>query len=93
MDDFSEQTDTGQSTITKSGAGDRVYRVLVLSVGDKEEKTWIDTDGGAVEASSADEAIRKVAGRLGDGSYVAVPTRSWNPREVTTETTTKVSFA
>lgn len=39
---------------------------------------------GIVSANNADEAIRLVAaGHDRSGEYVAVPSRSWNPRNVT----------
>lgn len=41
----------------------------------------------AVHARNADKAIRHVA--KPEGRYVAVPSKSWQPRTVRTETTTK----
>jgi hypothetical protein len=41
-----------------------------------------------IDASNAEAAIRKVAN--GDGTYVAVPARSWKPVQVRTETQTVI---
>jgi hypothetical protein len=45
-----------------------------------------EVENAAVEASSADAAIRKTITL--NGRYVAVPARSWKPVTVTTETKT-----
>lgn len=44
----------------------------------------------AVEAHSAEHAIRQVAK---EGTYVAVPGRSWNPVSVKIETTTTLKIS
>jgi hypothetical protein len=46
----------------------------------------------AVDATSAEAAIRLFAEENGDGTYVATPERSWTQRVVKVETQTKVSF-
>lgn len=44
---------------------------------------------GGLKARSAEEALRRYSG-IGEGTYVAVPARSWKPVTVTVETQTKV---
>jgi len=44
----------------------------------------------AIDASSAEAAIRVFAEENGDGTYVAVPERSWTQRTVKVETKTRV---
>ncbi len=43
-----------------------------------------------VKASSAQQALR--LSKLGAGTYVAIPARSWNPLIVKTEQVTKVTI-
>lgn len=67
------------------------YVVLRASV-DRENvaspKHWELLD--AIDASSAEAAIRVFAEENGDGTYVAVPERSWTQRAVKVETKTRV---
>lgn len=45
------------------------------------------------EASSAEGALRALGSDLNDGTtYVAVPTRNWNPVPASIKTTTTISF-
>lgn len=47
-----------------------------------------------IEAGSAEQAVRAVAEKvLVAGTYVAVPTRSWNPVDVQTRQVTNVVLA
>lgn len=65
------------------------YKVFVAGEGD----AWSQIGEDVVTAFSADAAIREVASsRTTSGTYVAVPARSWQPRTVEVEQTTKVSF-
>lgn len=51
------------------------------------------TQMGAVEAASGDAAIRAHVREYADeGTFVAVPARSWQPQTVTTETKTTVKI-
>jgi hypothetical protein len=56
------------------------------------------TDGAwqelhTVEASSADDAIRKAAdAEEGTGTFVAIPARSWKPRRVQLVATTRLKL-
>lgn len=36
-------------------------------------------------AGSAEQAVRAAADEYGDGRYLAIPSRSWRPLDVTTE--------
>lgn len=66
----------------------RRYVVLVNQGNDKWEALTIR------EATSAEGAIRGLEDLLEDGkTYVAVPTRNWNPVPVSIKTMTTVSFA
>jgi hypothetical protein len=49
--------------------------------------------GPAVEAISAEAAIRKAVDGDSGGTYVAVPLRSWAPTTVTVETKRTVKIA
>jgi hypothetical protein len=60
------------------------YIVLRQPPGTGGPDIW--EDYAAVDASSATDAIKKVADD--GGKYVAVPARSWKPVTVTTETRT-----
>jgi hypothetical protein len=46
----------------------------------------------AIDASSAEAAIKQFAEAQGAGTYVATPERSWTQRTVNVEQTVKVSF-
>lgn len=72
----------------KSGAATE-YLILSKSAG---SSTW--TEQKTVEASSAKAAVRKFLGEASnpDGTYVAVPARSWQPVTVKTEQTTKITL-
>lgn len=61
-------------------------RYLILKA--DPDAAW--ADGATVEASSAESAIRTAATEHGEGTYAAVPERSWTQRTVTVETTTRV---
>lgn len=50
------------------------------------------TEAGILRASNAQAAIRHIAGINGNGTYVAVPKRSWVPIAVKTETVTRVKL-
>jgi hypothetical protein len=57
----------------------------------------VETDGrsdwatvGTVDASSSDDAIKQKAE---EGTYVAVPARSWKPRKVAVETKPRVRLS
>ena len=63
-----------------------------------EDSTW--TLIGQIEARSAQAAIRErlngaaqSSAHYGDGTYVAVPARSWQPVSVRTETKTQLRFS
>jgi len=62
-----------------------------------EDSTWKLI--GQVQARSAQSAIREridgvaqSSAHYGDGTYVAVPVRSWQPVSVKTETKTQLRF-
>jgi hypothetical protein len=55
--------------------------------GDEPNAYWVVADA-SVAAADTTAAIRNVAERLGAGSYIAVPGRSFKPVTVTTETKT-----
>lgn len=63
-------------------------RYVVLREAEEAPHGWELLD--AVVASSAETAIRAFAENLGDGTYCAVPERSWTQRTVKVETTTRV---
>ena len=63
---------------------------VVLAKG-AEGNEWRIADG-KVEAAGATQAIRKVAERQGEGTYVATPLRSWEEHVVKVEPTVKVTF-
>lgn len=54
-----------------------------------ETNSWERIQGN-VAATSPRRAL--VAGKVGEGEYVAVPARSWKPLTVTVEQTTKVTI-
>lgn len=57
------------------------YIVLVCTPPDNESAddsiTW--EEWGSINASSAAAATRAAAEKSGDGRYVAIPSRSWQP--------------
>lgn len=64
----------------------------------REDSTW--TLIGQVQGRSARSAIRErldgtaqSSAHYGDGTYVAVPARSWQPVSVKTETKTALKFS
>lgn len=64
------------------------YVILVLDNA-TDPGVWQQVPGH-VEASSAARAL--AAAKVGEGTYVAVPVRSWKQLTVTVETTTKVTI-
>lgn len=60
--------------------------------GEKLAWTLVGYIDGFVPAANADAAIRKAANDE-EGTYVAVPARSWQPRTVKVETQRKVSLS
>ena len=67
------------------------YVVLVVDTDAAPERRYRIADG-KVEATSAQQAIRKVAERDGEGRYVATPLRSWEEHDVQVATVPKVTF-
>lgn len=57
------------------------------------ERAWMHAD--SIEASSAEAAIRKSAARADkpEGTYVATPTRSFQPLTVKAQTQTVITLA
>lgn len=50
-------------------------------------------EAGEFTAASSDAAISEAAEKHGNGRYAAIPTRSFKPREVKVEQTTKVKLS
>jgi hypothetical protein len=91
----------GLPPLPETSGGRDVTKYLVLSKPAPQGNTaasgigvpagWAEVE--TVEAASADAAIRQVAEKkVAAARYVAVPERSWKPREVTVAQTTKVDF-
>jgi hypothetical protein len=70
---------------TSGGSDVTKYAVLHKHPADGD---WTEIE--RVDATSADAAIRAVAAATdGSGTFVAVPARSWRPKNVTLETKTR----
>lgn len=57
------------------------YIVLRRFSGPTSDESWIEVLDGAIQATSATDAVRRAAASKSpaDGTYVAVPARSWKP--------------
>lgn len=62
-------------------------RYLVLS----KDSSGFWSEADTVEAVSADAAIRVVA--VGNGTFAAVPARSWKPRKVSVEVKERLTLS
>lgn len=75
-------------------AGKKQTEYLVLALGD-EGGHWLEKK--KVKARSPRAAVSAIMAELGPtaqgGTFVAVPTRSWEPVTVKTETQTKLVFS
>jgi hypothetical protein len=62
-----------------------------VPAGDGSAKTWREL--GKAKALNANQAIAKMAGDEPDGTYVAVPVRSWRPVKPTVTVERRVSWS
>lgn len=84
---MTQLTDTSGTAANATTAERSSYLVMRLV----EEGRWEPVK--TVEAAFADAAIKAAAQKNGKpepGEYVAIPARSWKPRQVSVETETKV---
>lgn len=56
-----------------------------------DRSVWVEL--GTAKGSNANQAIGKLAGDEPDGTFVAVPARSWRPVKPTVKVETKVSWS
>lgn len=66
---------------------------IVLKLDKTDDAHVYNIADGKLEASGPEQAIRKTAERLGEGTYVATPLRSWTQHEVKVEATVKVTLS
>lgn len=66
---------------------------IVLKLDESEGLGVLWREGPTIEATSAEAAVRSATIQgAADGTYVAVPARSWKPVTVTTETRSVVKL-
>lgn len=66
------------------------YQILKLTQTNPTNGLGSWEEQGEIEADNAARAEKKAVEQYGEGTYAAVPARSWNPTTYSTETKTRV---